>query len=153
MIFNQVRRASQGGKGKESEAKGEINGNEERREREKQKTKTEDPEANAAIDHPEKSLEELEPPLDDAALSEQGVHPPPQAHPETRRPKALRPPTSPEQKEVDEHVLTHVPYVDWCEVCRRCRRPNAVHGFKSEDDRRIPMLTVDDCFLHAQRRC
>ena len=74
---------------------------------------------------------------------------PPEPHHQARRPKALRTPASPSQKEIDQHVLTHIPYADWCEICRGCRRPNAAHHFKGEDDRSVPLLTVDYCFLHA----
>ena len=60
--------------------------------------------------------------------------PPPDPHPQARKPKALRAPASPSPKEVDQCVLTHMPYADWCQICRGCRRPNAPHSFEHEDD-------------------
>lgn len=124
-------------KEEETKADGEAKGKEEDEEK-------------SAIDHPHKELDTVEPQSGNAVPDNQEAQPQPEAHPEARKPQALKAPRSPTPKEVDEHVLTHVPYADWCEVCRGCRRPNAAHRFKGEDDRACPMRTVEYCVLHAR---
>ena len=50
--------------------------------------------------------------------------------PRARRAKGLKSPESPSEEELQEHLLTHLPYKDWCEICVACRRANLPH-FKS----------------------
>ena len=52
-----------------------------------------------------------------------------------------------QQKQLQEQLLTHLPYADWCPICVACRRPNVAHGKTNEDERTIPLLSVDYCFL------
>ena len=64
-----------------------------------------------------------------------------------RRPRCLKGPDSPTEEELREHLLTHLPYKGWCEICVACRRPNAPHRKSDEDLREIPLMSVDYCFV------
>ena len=72
---------------------------------------------------------------------------PPDAHPEARRPRKAKAPEAPSQEEIDEHVLTHLPFKSWCQICVACRRNNRPHYKSKDDDRELPLLNVDYCFL------
>ena len=59
----------------------------------------------------------------------------------------LKAPRHPTQAEVDEHVLTHLPFAPWCEVCVAGRRPNKPHRTNADVPRTMPLITADYCFL------
>ena len=46
---------------------------------------------------------------------------------ERKKPKLLRAPRAPTQKEVDEHMATHLLHQPWCYVCIKGRGRNATH--------------------------
>ena len=49
-----------------------------------------------------------------------------------KRPRVLGVPRTPTQKEIDEHVATHLPHQPWCEVCMMGRGRNPQHRKKKE---------------------
>ena len=51
----------------------------------------------------------------------------------TRAPKKIHNPTLPTQAEVDEHMLTHVPFRSWCPHCVKGR--GGVHEARERDGR------------------
>ena len=61
--------------------------------------------------------------------------------------KALTSPTQPTRKEIQEHVLTHLPLRSWCRHCRRERRTSLPH-FRSETEGEhvVPTMSID-CFF------
>ena len=71
------------------------------------------------------------------------VPPPPPPHEVARRPKTLKAPRHPTQAEIDEHLLTHLPFADWCECCVSGRRPNAPHKRHAGPPRTLPLITAD----------
>ena len=46
-----------------------------------------------------------------------------------------------------KHWLTHLPYDPACELCVQCRRPNSHHRGSTKDERTIPLLVGDYCFV------
>ena len=50
-------------------------------------------------------------------------------------PRILRAPRAPTQKEIDEHMATHLPHQPWCEVCMKGRGRNSPHRRKKEGQR------------------
>ena len=51
--------------------------------------------------------------------------------------KVIRVPRSPTQKEIDDHMATHLPHQGWCEVCMKGRGRNKPHKkkVKQQSDR------------------
>ena len=69
-----------------------------------------------------------------------------------RKPQGLRSPTAPTPEEYATHVLTHIPYRNWCWHCVASRRPNAAHRLsKRKQDRNIPLLTIDYAHLRDSK--
>ena len=56
-----------------------------------------------------------------------------QAQREGKGPRILRAPKAPTQKEIYEHVATHLPHQPWCEVCMMGRGRNSPHRRKKEE--------------------
>ena len=73
--------------------------------------------------------------------------PPPAPHEQARRPKLSKTPESPSQEEIDAHMMTHLPFKRWCEICVACRKNNLAHKATNEEERKIPFFSADYCFL------
>ena len=43
------------------------------------------------------------------------------------RPRVLKAPRTPTQKEIDEHMATHLPHAAWCDICMKGRGRNTPH--------------------------
>ena len=54
---------------------------------------------------------------------------------EEKGPRILKAPRVPTQKEIDEHMATHLPHQPWCEVCMKGRGRNSPHRRKKEGQR------------------
>ena len=61
------------------------------------------------------------------------------------RPKPLPSPMATTVEEYARHVLTHIPYKDWCRHRVASRRPNNAYRCqrKRRAERRVPLLAVD----------
>ena len=61
--------------------------------------------------------------------------------------KALPSPTQPTLKEIQEHVLTHLPPRSWCRHCLRVRGTSLPHfRSKTEGKHVVPTVSID-CFF------
>ena len=49
------------------------------------------------------------------------------AEDEGARPRVLKAPRAPTQKEIDEHMATHLPHAAWCDICMKGRGRNTPH--------------------------
>ena len=49
------------------------------------------------------------------------------------------------------HWLTHLPYDPACELCVQCKRPNSHHRGNTTDERVIPLLVGDYCFIKGSK--
>ena len=62
--------------------------------------------------------------------------------------KALPSPTQPTLKEIQEHVLTHLPPRSWCRHCLRERGTNLPHfRSKTEGEHVVPTVSIDYFFM------
>jgi hypothetical protein len=55
-------------------------------------------------------------------------------------------PRKPNQKEVDEHELTHLPYRNWCDICVKCKGKDLDHRKAVEEERGVSEYAFDYCF-------
>ena len=63
-----------------------------------------------------------------------------------RKTKRLQDPQMPSKLEVEEHELTHLPFINWCRHCVRGRGKEFPHR-RVGDDAGMPELHADMCFL------
>ena len=64
-----------------------------------------------------------------------------------RVPRKMPDPKVPTLAEVEEHNMTHLPYRSWCTHCVRGRGESHPHRRIGEEDRSIPELHMDYCFM------
>ena len=64
-----------------------------------------------------------------------------------RSPKKVQDPRVPTQAEVDEHNMTHLPYLSWCTHCVRGRGEAHPHHESGDEERDVPELHMDYCFM------
>ena len=64
-----------------------------------------------------------------------------------RSPKKVQDPRVPTRAEVDEHNMTHLPYRSWCTHCVRGRGEAHPHHNSGDEERDVPELHVDHCFM------
>ena len=57
-------------------------------------------------------------------------------------------PIKPSRKEVEEHMMCHIPYAPWCKCCVAARALEDAHrAHKEEVQREFPVISMDWCFL------
>ena len=62
-------------------------------------------------------------------------------------------PNRPSKAEVDEHMLSHLPYRSWCAHCVKGKAKSKKHPCTSQSsDHEILMVTLDYMFLGGQQR-
>ena len=66
---------------------------------------------------------------------------------DVRSPKKVQDPRVPPQAEVDEHNTTHLPYRSWCTHCVRGRGEAHPHHKTGDEERDVPELHMDYCFV------
>ena len=64
-----------------------------------------------------------------------------------RVPEKAQDPKLPSQAEIDDHERTHLPYRSWCTHCVRGRGESHPHCRSAGEDREIPELHMDYCFM------
>ena len=52
---------------------------------------------------------------------------------EGRKIKGMKPVQQPTKEEYDDHMRTHIPYRQWCEICVKGRKKNPSHTTKHDD--------------------
>ena len=62
--------------------------------------------------------------------------------------KGVRKPYEPKQEEIDEHMLTHVPYRSWCKYCVKARGRADAHKSQERDDRGVTTVHMDYAYLN-----
>ena len=65
-------------------------------------------------------------------------------------PKRALDPCAPTAAEVEAHQATHLPFRSWCTHCVRGRRDNLPHRRIPGDDREIPEISMEYCFLRKR---
>eukprot|EP00972_Heterocapsa_arctica_P072248 10670449-Heterocapsa_arctica.AAC.1 len=60
----------------------------------------------------------------------------------------MRSPEAPTKEEIEQRMVSHVPYRSWCPSCVRCRGQNTPHRqLDAEQDHALPTLVQDYGFL------
>ena len=67
---------------------------------------------------------------------------------EARRVKTASVPTKPSKEEVDEHMITHLPFRSWCPHCVRGKSKGKPHGKATNGNREIPTIALDYTFMY-----
>ena len=69
--------------------------------------------------------------------------------------KVIRAGYNPTQREVDEHVVNHLPFRAWCKHCIKGKAKGIPHRVKFEHDKReeeAPVVSVDYMFMHDKQK-
>ena len=62
-------------------------------------------------------------------------------------PRRVQDPRAPTRAEVDAHNMTHLPYRPWSTHCVRRRREAHPHRKSGDEERDVPELHMDSCFM------
>ena len=71
---------------------------------------------------------------------------------EAQRAKGTRAPTKPSKEEVDDHMLTHLPFRSWCPHCVRGKSKGKPHRKGKGEEKEIPTLALDYTFMYETQR-
>ena len=66
--------------------------------------------------------------------------------------KGIAMPKAPNQEEVDNRMLTHIPFRDWCAHCVRGRADNVHHRKSEKDDQQAPTISIDYMWMAGEGR-
>ena len=69
-------------------------------------------------------------------------------HEEAQKAKAIKAPSKPSKEEVDEHMVTHLPFRSWCPHCVRGKSKGKPHRKATQVNREIPTLAMDYMFMN-----
>ena len=67
-------------------------------------------------------------------------------HGAVRGPKYIRDVRLPTADEVEKHMMTHLPYRNWCEYCVKGRGREAAHSRSTGEASDLPEVSLDCCF-------
>ena len=72
---------------------------------------------------------------------------------EGHRPKYKIVSDKPSKQEVEEHMMTHIPFRDWCPHCVRGKSKAAPHRKRKEgEEEEVPVISVDYMFMETEDR-
>ena len=97
-----------------------------------------DPEEGAA----EEGSEQGEREEDDAG---EGIEGEPE---EAQKAETTKVPSKPSKEEVDEHMITHLPFRSWCPHCVRGKSKGKPHKKSAQGNREIPTVALDYTFMY-----
>ena len=66
---------------------------------------------------------------------------------EGERPKKIRTDSKPSKEEVEEHMLTHMPYRSWCEHCVKGKAKGKPHARANREEGETPVVSIDYMFM------
>ena len=66
---------------------------------------------------------------------------------EGRKAKGIHVSETPTQKDVDEHMLTHIPFRSWSKFCDMGRGVSLQHRKIDKSEETIPTISIDYAFL------
>ena len=70
---------------------------------------------------------------------------------EAHKPRAPRIPSQPTQDQVDEHMLTHLPFRSWCPHCVRGKSKGGAHKRQQQEHKEVPTVVLDYTFMHENQ--
>ena len=65
--------------------------------------------------------------------------------------RCVKAPIRPSDAEVEEHMVTHLPFRAWCKHCVRGKSKAKKHS-AAQKDHVVPTLAVDYMFMHSTQR-
>ena len=65
---------------------------------------------------------------------------------EVQIPKTVKPPIKPTKEEVNEHMISHLPFRTWCAHCVKGKSKSKAHRRRS-GERTIPTVSIDYTFM------
>ena len=72
---------------------------------------------------------------------------------EGERAKVVREGYSPTQKEIDEHIVSHLPFRAWCRHCVKGKAKGLPHRIKKERvEEQVPLVSIDYMFMHDKQK-
>ena len=69
---------------------------------------------------------------------------------EAIRPKTRAPPKQPSAEEVENHMVSHLPFRDWCPHCLRGKSGSKPHR-NTQGKHEIPTVALDYMFMHSEQ--
>ena len=70
---------------------------------------------------------------------------------EGRRAKSILVQELPSQREIDEHMLTHIPFRSWCRFCVMGKSVANPHRSIDKSEEGIPTVSIDYAFLNEKQ--
>ena len=64
--------------------------------------------------------------------------------------RVAKSPYAPTAQEREIHEATHLPYRSWCDICVSGRRDNPPHLARTPEERSIPEIGMDYCFVRRK---
>ena len=68
---------------------------------------------------------------------------------EGMRPKVKKTPPMPSINEVEEHMVTHIPFRDWCAHCVRGNSKSDPHHKSARDINEVPEVSLDYMYMES----
>ena len=71
------------------------------------------------------------------------------------RARVVRAGHAPTDKEIEEHVVNHLPFRSWCRHCVKGKAHSLPHRVKSSEDRKqeeVPVVSIDYMFMHDKQK-
>ena len=65
--------------------------------------------------------------------------------------RVLRNPEGPTKEEWEQHMMTHVPFRNWCPHCVRGRAVSHGHFKNKKDDKAIPTIGIDYMYMKPKK--
>ena len=96
-------------------------------------------------------IEPFDPPAEEDNAGGDPVRETEESETEARQAKAATIPARPSQKEVDNHMLTHLPYRAWCPHCVRGKAKGKPHPRDKDGSKTIPTMVLDYMFMHESQ--
>ena len=70
---------------------------------------------------------------------------------EASRPKYKNVEPRPSRKEVEEHMMTHIPFRAWCPHCVRGKARAAYHKKDKRGERHVPIIGMDYMYMESEQ--
>ena len=74
---------------------------------------------------------------------------------EGMRARVVRAGHAPTDREVEEHVVNHLPFRSWCRHCVKGKARSLPHRVRSAEDKKeesLPVVSIDYMFMHDKQK-
>ena len=69
--------------------------------------------------------------------------------------KVIRSGYNPTQREVEEHLVNHLPFRAWCRHCVKGKAKGLPHRIRKQEDKleeEVPVVSIDYTFMHDKQK-